>query len=288
MTDHDHHSALRPLLGNWLWERGRIGLRWLRCADGAIGFDEGRKAQFADEPLIRVPLTVEGPAGAGPAGVGPAGAAAAPWPAVHEPGIVRFLRAAQLGRAEDAGAPAEVARAVHDCVDLGLWAVYQAEALRSQARWALEPMFDDEIAAAVVEDVRRIYVPMRAQLAMYDWAVVHGLPGPLLTSDAPFVDWRVRGRPPMPFVSLPLGPYCLLVGSPSKRTSRAAPIVWQPASAMGPFKDHNLHIVEGARRWIVGTTDEQLLGVQPRFAPPEPPAPPAPPAPPGEANAGPG
>jgi hypothetical protein len=282
MTDHDHHSALRPLLGNWLWERGRIGLRWLRCADGAIGFDEGRKSQFADEPLIRVPLTVEGPAGARPAGVGPAGAAAAPWPAVHEPGIVRFLRAAQLGRAEDAGAPAEVARAVHDCVDLGLWAAYQAEALRSQARWALEPMFDDEIAAAVAEDVRRIYVPMRAQLAMYDWAVVHGLPGPLLTSDAPFVDWRVRGRPPMPFVSLPLGPYCLLVGSPSKRTSRAAPVVWQPASAMGPFKDHNLHIVEGARRWIVGTTDEQLLGVQPRFAPP------APPAPPGEANAGPG
>jgi hypothetical protein len=150
MTDHDHHSALRPLLGNWLWERGRIGLRWLRCADGAIGFDEGRKAQFANEPLIRVPLTVEGPAGARPAGVGPAGAAAAPWPAVHEPGIVRFLRAAQLGRAEDAGATAEVARAVHDCVDLGLWAAYQAEALRSQARWALEPMFDDEIAAAVI------------------------------------------------------------------------------------------------------------------------------------------
>jgi hypothetical protein len=133
-------------------------------------------------------------------------------------------------------------------------------------------MFDDEIAAAVAEDVRRLYVPMRAQLAMYDWAVVHGLPGPLLTSDAPFVDWRVRGRPPMPFVSLPLGPYCLLVGSPSKRTSRAAPVVWQQASAMGPFKDHNMHIVEGARRWIVATTDEQLLGVQPRFVPPEPPA----------------
>jgi hypothetical protein len=278
MTDHDLHSPLRPLLGNWLWERGRIGLRWLRCADGAIGFDEGRKAQFADEPPIRVPLTAQGPAGADTAG-----AAAAPWPAVHEPGVVRFLRAAQLGRAEDAGSPAEVARAVHDCVDLGLWAAYQAEALRSRARWALEPMFDDEIAAAVAEDVRRLYVPMRAQLAMYDWAVVHGLPGPLLTSDAPFVDWRVRGRPPMPFVSLPLGPYCLLVGSPSKRTSRAAPVVWQQASAMGPFKDHNMHIVEGARRWIVGTTDEQLLGVQPRFAPPEPP-----PEPPPDADAEPG
>jgi hypothetical protein len=273
MTDHDHHHPLRPLLGNWLWERGRIGLRWLRCADGALGFDEGRKAQFADEPPIRVPLTAEAAAGAGPATTGGAApAAAAPWPAVHESGIVRFLRAAQLGRAEDAGSPAEVARAVHDCVDLGLWAAYQAEALRSRARWALEPMFDDEIAAAVAEDVRRLYVPMRAQLAMYDWAVVHGLPGPLLTSDTPFVDWRVRGRPPMPFVSLPLGPYCLLVGSPSKRTSRAAPVVWQQASAMGPFKDHNTHIVEGARRWIVATTDAQLLGVQPRFAPPEPPA----------------
>ena len=164
-----------------------------------------------------------------------------------------------------------MARAVHDCVDLGLWAAYQAEALRSRARWALEPMFDDEIAAAVAEDVRRLYVPMRTQLAMYDWAVVHGLPGPLLTSDSPFIDWRVRARPQMPFVSLPIGPYCLLVGSPSKRTSRAAPVVWQPASAMGPFKDHNAHIVDGARRWIVGTSDEQLLGVQPRFAPPEPP-----------------
>jgi hypothetical protein len=265
MSDHDHHPPLRPLLGNWLWERGRIGMRWLRCADGALGFDEGRKAQFADEVPIRVPLTADA-----------ASPEATAWPAVHEPGLVRFLRAAQLGRAEDAGSPAEVARAVHDCVDLGLWAAYQAEALRSRARWALEPMFDDEIAAAVAEDVRRSFVPMRTQLAMYDWAVVHGLPSPLLTSDAPFVDWRVRGRPPMPFVSLPLGPYCLLVGSPSKRTSRAAPVVWQQAAAMGPFKDHNAHIVEGARHWIVGTTDEQLLAVQPRFAPPEPP--PEPPA----------
>jgi hypothetical protein len=261
MSDHDHHPPLRPLLGNWLWERGRIGMRWLRCADGALGFDEGRKAQFADEVPIRVPLTADA-----------ASPEAVAWPAVHEPGLVRFLRAAQLGRAEDAGSPAEVARAVHDCVDLGLWAAYQAEALRSRARWALEPMFDDEIAAAVAEDVRRTFVPMRTQLAMYDWAVVHGLPSPLLTSDAPFVDWRVRGRPPMPFVSLPLGPYCLLVGSPSKRTSRAAPVVWQQAAAMGPFKDHNTHIVEGARHWIVGTTDDQLLAVQPRFAPPEPPA----------------
>jgi hypothetical protein len=267
MSEHDHPPPLRPLLGNWLWERGRIGMRWLRCADGALGFDEGRKAQFADEVPIRVPLTADA-----------ASPEAAAWPAVHEPGLVRFLRAAQLGRAEGAGSPAEVARAVHDCVDLGLWAAYQAEALRSRARWALEPMFDDEIAAAVAEDVRRTYVPMRAQLAMYDWAVVHGLPSPLLTSDAPFVDWRVRGRPPMPFVSLPLGPYCLLVGSPSKRTARAAPVVWQQAVAMGPFKDHNTHIVEGARHWIVATGDEQLLAVQPRFAPPEAPAEPAAPA----------
>ena len=74
MTEHDHHHPLRPLLGNWLWERGRIGLRWLRCADGALGFDEGRKAQFADEVPIRVSLTADA-----------ASPEAAAWPAVPPP-----------------------------------------------------------------------------------------------------------------------------------------------------------------------------------------------------------
>jgi hypothetical protein len=97
----------------------------------------------------------------------------------------------------------------------------------------------------------------------------HGLPQPLLISEAPFIDWRVRARPALPFVSLPLGPYCLLVGTPSTRTSRSAPALWKEAAAMGPFKDHNRHLVEVARLWLVATTDEQLLAVQSRFAPPE-------------------
>ncbi|MBW4049751.1 MAG: hypothetical protein HIU89_18085 [Proteobacteria bacterium] len=36
---------------------------------------------------------------------------------------------------------------------------------------------------------------------------------------------------------------------------------------MGPFRDHNQHQVESARRWLVATTDAALLAVQPRFAP---------------------
>ena len=228
-------------------------MRWLRCADGAIGFDEGRKTAFADGPATVVGWTADGA-----------------LPAIHEPGIARLLKAAQSGRPEEAGTPAEVARAVQDCVELGLCAAYQPDVEASRARWSQEPMFDDEIAAAVAEDVRRTWAPQRARLAMYDWTVFHGLPAPLLTGDSAFVDWRVRAQPPAPFVSLPLGPYCLLVGAPSSRTSRAGPVSWQHAVAMGPFKDHNRHIVEGARRWIVGITDEQLAAVQGRFLPPEP------------------
>jgi len=71
-------------------------------------------------------------------------------------------------------------------------------------------------------------------------------------------------------VSLPLGPYCLLVGAPSARTSRAAPVAWKGVVAMGPFKDHNTHIADGARRWPVAASDEQLLAIQPQFAPPSP------------------
>ena len=47
---------------------------------------------------------------------------------------------------------------------------------------------------------------------------------------------------------------------------------------MGPFKDHNRHLTDAARHWLVATTDEQLAALQPRFAPPEAPKAPAAPA----------
>jgi hypothetical protein len=107
---------------------------------------------------------------------------------------------------------------------------------------------------------------VREQLALYDFSVLYGLPTPVLISEAPFIDWRVRASPALPFVSLPLGPYCLLVGAPSGRKSRIGPVVWKAAAAMGPLKDHNRHIVEQARLWLVATTDDQLVAVQSRFA----------------------
>jgi len=72
-----------------------------------------------------------------------------------------------------------------------------------------------------------------------------------------------------PFVSLPLGPYCLLVGTPSGKTSRAGPVLWKTVTALGPFKDHNRYIVESAQRWIVATSDDQLIAVRDRFNPGE-------------------
>jgi hypothetical protein len=254
---HESNHPLRPFLKNWLWEHGRIGTRYLSCADGAIGYDEGRKAQFASEPHVYVHLGRD------------AADASRTGPAVHESGLARFLKAAQLGRPDDAGPPADVQRAAHDCIELGLFCAYQADLRQACARYALEPMFDDEIRDAAAADVRAAYQPLREQLAMYDYTVFHGLPAPLLLCDVPFVDWRVRARPPMPFVSMPLGPYALLVGTPSAKTARAGPVTWRSAVSMGPFKDQNRHLVDGARAWIVATSDAELAALQPRFAPPE-------------------
>jgi hypothetical protein len=256
VTEQESLHPLRPFLRNWLWEHGRVGTRYLDCANGEIRYDEGKKARFAAEQPIYVSLARN---------VDDAGARVAP--AVHEAGLARFLRAAQSGSPEAAGSGAEVQRAVQDCIELGLICAYQADARRAWARHALEPLFDDEIHAAVAREIRRKFVALREQLALYDFTVFHGLPSPLLLSDSPFVDWRVRARPPLPFVSMPLGPYCLLVGAPSNKTSRAGPVAWKSVIAMGPFKDHNRHIVEGARLWLVATTDEQLAAVQARFAP---------------------
>ncbi|MBC8824548.1 hypothetical protein IAI11_29725, partial [Escherichia coli] len=72
------------------------------------------------------------------------------------------------------------------------------EARKAFARYAQEPMFDDEIRAAVVDDIRRIYAGMREQLALYDFSVLYGLPMPLLIGDTPFIDWRVRASPALP------------------------------------------------------------------------------------------
>jgi hypothetical protein len=127
-------------------------------------------------------------------------------------------------------------------------------------------MFDDEIRAAVIDDIRRVYAGMPEQLALYDFSVLYGLPTPLLISESPFIDWRVRASPALPFVSLPLGPYCLLVGAPSGRQSRIGSVVWKAATAMGPLKDHNRQIAEHARLWLVATTDDQLVAAQSRIA----------------------
>jgi len=253
--------ALRPFLRNWVWEHGRVGTRYLDCSNGELRFEAGKKAHFASETHIYVSLLKEPE---------PAASAA---PVLHEGGLARLLHAAQQGRPADAGSPAEVQRAVQDCIELALVSAYQRDAEQARARYALEPMFDDEIRAAVIDDVRRIWVGVREQLTRYDFTIFHGLPQPLVISDAPFIDWRVRAKPALPFVSLPLGPYSLLVGTPSARTSRSAPLLWKEAPVMGPFRDHNRLQVESARRWLVATSDEMLIAIQPRFAPPKVPAP---------------
>ena len=260
MAETEPLHALRPFLRNWVWEHGRVGTRYLDCTCGELRFDEGKKAHYASEIHQYVSLLKD------------AEPVAKTTPTIHEGGLARLLRAAQQGNPADAGPAADVQRAVQDCMELGLISAYQRDAEEAHARYALEPLFDDEIRAAVIEDVRRRWVGVREQLLRYDFTIFYGLPQALLISDAPFTDWRVRARPGLPFVSLPLGPHSLLVGTPSARTSRTAPVLWKEAPVMGPFRDHNQHQVESARRWLVATTDEPLLAVQPRFTP-DPPAP---------------
>lgn len=256
MSDHDSRHPLRPILKNWIWEHGRIGTRYLDCTDGEIRFDDGKKSRFAGEAGLYVALARD---------------ASGPSPEhapVHEARLARFLHAAQLGKAEEAGSAAEVQHAVQDCIELALVCAYQPEVQKAQARYAQEAMFDDEIRAAVTIDIRRQFTSLREQLALYDYTVLFGMPVPLLISESPFLDWRIRARPVQPFVSLPLGPYCLLVGTPSGKTQRAGPVLWKAAAAMGPFKDHNRYLVESARRWLVASSDDELVAVQGRFAPP--------------------
>jgi hypothetical protein len=256
MADSEALHPLRPFLKNWVWEHGHVGTRYLDCIDGEVKFDDGKKARFAAEKIFYVSLKKDADDAAHAAG-----------PATHEGGLARFLHAAQYGKPEEAGSVADVQRAVQDCVELGLVCAYQQEAQSALARYAQEPMFDDEIRAEVIKDIRRMYMGLREQLALYDFTVFHGLPTPLLINESPFIDWRVRAQPPQLFVSLPLGPYCLLVGTPSGKKARAGPVLWKPVATMGPFKDHNRHMVEAARLWLVAITEDQLISVQSRFAP---------------------
>lgn len=250
------HHPLRPFLKNWIWEHGRIGTRYLDCADGAVKFDEGRKARFAAEKIHYASLKKDADT-----------AELTTGPALHEGGLSRFLRAAQIGKPDEAGTVADVQRAVQDCVDLGLVCAYQHDARAAQARYEQEALFEDEIRAAVASDIRTKYLAWRTALALYDFVVFHGLPTPLQINEAPLLDWRVRAKPPQPFVTLPLGPTSLLVGVPSAKQSRAAPVAWKPAVRMGPLADHNRYIVASAKAWIVATGDDQLIAIQSRFAP---------------------
>ena len=252
-TDPEVLHPLRPFLKNWVWEHGRIGTRYLDCSDGQIKFDEGKRARFAAEKIFYVSLDGDGADSAGPA--------------IHGGALAKFVRAAQLGKPEEAGPVADVQRAAQDCVELGLLCAYQPDAQQAFARYQLEPMFEDEIRAAVTQDIRTKYKGLRAQLALYDFTVFYGFPAPLLINESPFIDWRVRAQPVQPFVSMPLGPYCLLVGTPSGKKSRAGPVLWNAVGTMGPFKNHNRYLVESARLWLVATSDDQLEAVQDRFLP---------------------
>ena len=49
MTDSEALHPLRPFLKNWVWEHGHVGTRYLDCSDGAVKFDDGKKARFAAE-----------------------------------------------------------------------------------------------------------------------------------------------------------------------------------------------------------------------------------------------
>jgi hypothetical protein len=255
MTDTEALHPLRPFLKNWIREHGPTRTHYLDCSNGEIKVDDGKKARFAAEKIFYVSLRKD------------YDEAHAAGPSIQEGNLARFVNAAQTGSAEQAGSPTDVQRAAQDCIELGLICAYQQDASRALARYSQEAMFEDEIRAAVINDIRRLYVGLREQLALYDFTVFHGLPIPLLINEAPFIDWRVRAKPAQPFVSMPLGPHCLLVGTPSGKKSRAGPVLWKTVASMGPFKDHNRYIVDDARAWLVATTEDQLIAVQSRFAP---------------------
>jgi hypothetical protein len=255
MTDTEALHPLRPFLKNWIREHGPTRTHYLDCSDGQIKVDDGRKARFAAEKIFYVSLRKN------------YDEAHAAGPSIQEGNLARFLNAAQSGGAEQAGSPTDVQRAAQDCIELGVVCAYQQDASRALARYSQEAMFEDEVRAAVINDVRRSYVGLREQLALYDFTVFHGFPTPLLINEAPFIDWRVRAKPAQPFVSMPLGPHCLLVGTPSGKKSRAGPVLWKTVASMGPFKDHNRYLVDDARVWLVATTEDQLIAVQSRFAP---------------------
>lgn len=251
MTDTEALHPLRPFLKYWIGEHGPVQTHYLDCTNGEIRVDDGRKARFATGTICYVGLAKDADAA----------------PSIQEGNLARFLSAAQTGNAEQAGSHSDVQRAAQDCVELGIVCAYQRDANRALARYAQEAMFEDEIRAAVANDIRRAYAGVREQLALYDFTVFHGLPTPLLINETPFIDWRVRAKPAQPFVSMPLGPRCLLVGTPSGKKSRAGPVQWKNVASMGPFKDHNRLIVEDAYAWLVATTADQLIAVHSRFVP---------------------
>jgi hypothetical protein len=237
---------LRPFLKNWLWEHGHIGTRYLDREADVLKFDEGKKAGFTGELSFYISLAKDDTAATQSA------------PVLHEAALAKFLRAAQIGEPTEAGLPADVQRAVQECVDIAIRCAYQKQAQEAHTRYYEDAMFDEEIRDAVFNNIRKLYMPLREQMTMYDFSVVYGFPTPLLICESPFIDWRTQSKPPKPFVSIVLAPYAILVGAPSAKTSRAGPVTWTKAAAMGPFKEHNQIISKQAKQWLVATTDAEL------------------------------
>ena len=251
MTEPEVPHPLRPILKNWLWEHGHIGTRFLDCVAGELKFDEGKKARFTAEHPFYISLRKEDTA-----------QQQTPW-AVHDASIAKFLRAAQSAKPEEAGTPAEVQRSVQECIDIAIRCAYQADAFSAHQRYSEEAMFDDEIRDAVFADIRKKYLPYREQFVLFDFIVLYGFPNALQIGESPWLDWRIHAKPAQAIVSLPLAPYALLVGGPSVKTSRAAPVVWNKVLALGPMKDHNKMQFAQAKQWLVAITDAELAVLVP-------------------------
>ena len=62
------------------------------------------------------------------------------------------------------------------------------------ARYAQEPMFDDEIRAEVIKDIRRMYAGCASNWRCMTSPCFTACPRRSLINEAPFIDWRVRAQ----------------------------------------------------------------------------------------------
>jgi hypothetical protein len=257
----NNHEVPCGLLKNWLSNRrGISGHYYIEVGSNRPIFNPGRKAKFAVTEYLYVPHT----------SASQRDDSLEDWFMVDENELARFAQAAQRGNLRGQLKPKAVEQSIRACIALGSRSAYHFFMVANWFKQNPEFRTEGTLHLQAVQNARTMFEVKWAQFKNWDFTVLYNIPNALLINEQPFRDWTLRENGPE-MITMPLGPHTLLAGSPPKMPNRQFMEIGvkDHSNDRSLAQLHNSSVVETARQWVVGTSEDQLSAIAASLSKPE-------------------